>query len=62
VELCTNRYAKLKIGNRGQKTELTEKSRRRRSTLVCRAIEEEKDEAEEEEAEEEQEEGEGDDE
>jgi hypothetical protein len=42
VELCTNRYAKLKTGNRGQKTELTEKSsRRRRSTLVCRVIEEE---------------------
>jgi hypothetical protein len=45
VELCTNRYAKLRTGNRGQKTEMTGKSlRRRRSTLIRRVTEEEEEE------------------
>jgi hypothetical protein len=40
VELCTNRYAKLRIGKTGQKGELTGRSplRRRRSALGCSAI------------------------
>ena len=42
VELCTNRYAKLRIGKTGQKGELTGRSplRRRRSASDCCAVEE----------------------